>query len=98
MGPLGLGRTGASRRGKCRPAIRGLKRESHWQRLGKGSYLGFRRGPDIWIARFKRTYKALETVASDDFDAAKHDAEDRFAQVGAMGGRRSVPWNGAGCV
>lgn len=67
-----------------------IRREPHWQRLGKGCYLGFRRGPDTWIARFKKTYKALEAVASDDFDAAKRDAEDWFAQVGATGVRRSV--------
>jgi len=67
-----------------------VRREPHWQRLAKGCYLGFRRGPDTWIARFKKTYRALDTVASDDFDRAKHEAEDWFAQLGATGVRHAV--------
>lgn len=67
-----------------------LRREPHWQRLAKGCYLGFRRGPDTWIARFKKTYRALDTVASDDFDGAKHEAEEWFAQLGATAVRRAV--------
>jgi len=67
-----------------------VRREPHWQRLAKGCYLGFRRGPDTWIARFKKTYRALDTVASDDFDRAKQEAEDWFAQLGAAGVRHAV--------
>ena len=25
----------------------------YYQRIGKGAFLGFRRGPDTWIARFR---------------------------------------------
>jgi integrase len=67
-----------------------VRREPHWQRLAKGCYLGFRRGPDTWIARFKKTYRALDAVASDDFDRAKHEADDWFAQLGATGVRQAV--------
>lgn len=67
-----------------------VRREPHWQRLAKGCYLGFRRGPDTWIARFKKTYRAIDTVGSDDFDGAKQEAEEWFAQVGATGVRHIV--------
>lgn len=67
-----------------------VRREPHWQRLAKGCYLGFRRGPDTWIARFKKTYRAIDTVGSDDFDGAKRQAEAWFAQVGATAVRHIV--------
>ncbi len=65
-----------------------VRREPHWQRLAKGCYLGFRRGADTWIARFKKTYKALDTIASDDFDGAKRAAEEWCAQLGASAMRK----------
>ncbi|MGA7538981.1 MAG: site-specific integrase [Steroidobacteraceae bacterium] len=57
-------------------------------KLGKGAYLGFRRGPDSWTARFRdrsgvQHYRAFDTVRSDDFDGAKQAAEAWFAQMGA---------------
>ena len=41
-----------------------LRREPYWQRLAAGAYLGFRRGPDTWICRYrsrngKQLYRAL---------------------------------------
>jgi integrase len=61
------------------------RREPHWQRLEAGSYLGFRRGPDTWIARHrdrdgKQLYHALEAV---EFDDAKKAAESWLKQLGA---------------
>jgi integrase len=67
-----------------------LRREPHWQRLAKGCYLGFRRGPDTWIVRFQKTYHALDTVASDDYDGAKRAAEQWCASLGAAAVRRAV--------
>lgn len=67
-----------------------VRREPHWQRLAKGCYLGFRRGPDTWIARHKKTYRALDTVGSDDYDAAKREAEAWCAGLGASAVRRAV--------
>ena len=66
------------------------RREPHWQRLAKGCYLGFRRGPDTWIARYMKQYRALDTVASDDYDGAKRQAEAWCASLGASAVRRSV--------
>lgn len=67
-----------------------IRREPHWHRLAKGCYLGFRRGPDTWIARFKKQYKALDTIASDDYDGAKRAAEEWCASLGAAAVRRAV--------
>ena len=66
------------------------KREPYWQRLVKGQYLGFRRGPDTWVARCrgrdgKQQYKALAGV--DDFDKARRDAEVWFTQVATPAAR-----------
>lgn len=63
-----------------------VRREPHWQRLRRGAYLGFRRGPDTWIARFRtrdgrQVYNALEGAQS--FDEAKARAEDWFEQMGS---------------
>jgi hypothetical protein len=67
-----------------------VRREPHWHRLDKGCYLGFRRGSDSWVARYKKTYRALGTVASDDYDGAKREAEDGFSQLGASAIRQVV--------
>lgn len=64
-------------------------------RLAKGCALGFRRGPDTWIARYTRPrerpqYRALDTIASDDYDGAKRAAEEWCASLGAAAVRRAV--------
>ena len=57
--------------------------EPYWQRLRKGGYLGFRRGSDTWIARYRdRTGKQnFHALAAADFDTAKQQAEDWLEQV-----------------
>jgi integrase len=74
--------------------------EPYWQKLGKGAYLGFRRGPDTWIARFrdrtgKQNYHALPMTmgSTDEFHDAKQLADAWFSQMGgALAGaaRRST--------
>jgi integrase len=59
------------------------RREPYWQRLGAGAYLGFRRGPDTWVARFrgsddKQQYNSLGEGL--EFDEAKRRAEYWLAQ------------------
>lgn len=54
------------------------RREPYWLRMGPGQYLGFRRGPDSWCARYRdrdgnQHYTSLG--ASDDFSAMKHSAQ-----------------------
>lgn len=62
-------------------------------RLHKGCYLGFRRGPDTWIARwtarnkqnrFAYQYQALD---AHNYDAAKDAAEKWFARMGSPSAR-----------
>jgi integrase len=60
------------------------RREPYWQRLAEGAYVGFRRGPDTWVARFrgrdgKQQYKSLGEAL--DFDDAKRTAEAWLAQL-----------------
>ena len=62
------------------------RREPYWQRLAKGGYLGFRRGPDTWVVRYrdrdgKQHYKALTGVG--EFDQARAAAELWLGQVGS---------------
>jgi integrase len=69
-----------------------VRREPHWQRLAEGAYLGFRRGPETWIVRFrgrdgKQQYNALHGVPAHDFDEAKKRAEEWLTQMGAAGVR-----------
>ncbi|HEY3653968.1 MAG TPA: hypothetical protein VGL34_03175 [Steroidobacteraceae bacterium] len=64
------------------------QRDPHFMKLSKGAYLGFRRGPDTWHARFRdrkdvQHYKALDGIASDDYEGAKKTAESWFSQMGA---------------
>lgn len=71
------------------------RREPYWQRLAEGVYLGFRRGPDRWIARYRgrdrrQQYRALDKVPPDDYDGAKRAAEDWCASLGAAAVRRAV--------
>jgi len=65
------------------------RREPYWQQLGKGAYLGFRRGPDTWIARFRdragaQNYHALPVpmASHDEFQDAKQLAQVWFDQMG----------------
>jgi len=60
------------------------RREPYWMRLASGAYLGFRRGPDTWIARFRgrdggQQYKALDGVI--DYDEAKRVGEQWMSQL-----------------
>jgi integrase len=66
------------------------RREPYWQHLAVGAYLGFRRGPDTWIVRFrgrdeKQQYCSLgETL---DFDDAKRRAEHWLGQCTSSSAR-----------
>jgi integrase len=76
---LDLSRKGARERLKVR-------REPYWQRIKEGSYVGFRRGPDTWLARHRgankvQTFKAL--TEAKDYDSAMKAALDWLAQIGA---------------
>jgi integrase len=76
------------------------RREPYWQQLGKGAYLGFRRGPDTWIARFRdrtggQNYHALPVPmgSQDEYRDAKVLAEAWFLLNGgplAASARRST--------
>jgi len=66
------------------------RREPYWVKLGKGAYLGFRRGPNTWIARFRdrsggQNYHSLPLPLNsrDEFHDAKTLAEAWFAQMGS---------------
>lgn len=59
--------------------------DCYWQRLAKGAYLGFRRGPDTWHARFRgrdgrQLYQPLGQAL--DYDDAKARAETWLSQLG----------------
>jgi hypothetical protein len=61
-----------------------VRREPYWQRLAAGAYLGFRRGPDTWLARFRGPDKIQQHHALGEaleFDEAKRRAEDWLAQL-----------------
>ena len=65
-----------------------IQRDPHFMKLGPGAYLGFRRGPNTWHARFRdkkhvQHYKALDGIGSEDYDGAKKAAEAWFEQMGA---------------
>ena len=58
--------------------------DAYWQRLAEGAYLGFRRGPDTWHARFrdreaKQQYQPLGEAL--EFDEAKCRAEHWLTQL-----------------
>lgn len=69
------------------------RRDPYWMRLHKFCHLGFRRGPDTWIARFTRRgnsgykyeFRALE--GATDFDSAKDAAEAWFEKMGSPAAR-----------
>lgn len=60
------------------------RREPYWLRLAQGAYVGFRRGPDTWLARFrgrdgKQQWKPLGQFV--EYDDAKKAAEEWLAQL-----------------
>lgn len=72
-----------------------VRREPHWHKLTEGGYLGFRRGPDTWVGRFRgrdkqQNYKALQVdaAATDPFLAAKKAAEAWLGQCAGSAVRR----------
>ena len=61
-----------------------VRHTPYFQRIGRGAFLGFRRGPDTWSARFrsrdgKQTHKFLGGPL--EFDEAKRQAETWLAQL-----------------
>lgn len=61
-----------------------VRPDPYFQRLGEGQYLGFRRGPDTWSARYrghdgKQQWQPLGEAL--EFDEAKHRAEDWFGRI-----------------
>lgn len=68
-----------------------VRQEPHWQDLGDGCALGFRRGPDTWVARWhdphskRHLYSALRNAV--EFEEAKAAAEQWWRTVsgGAVG-------------
>jgi integrase len=63
-----------------------IQRWPHYMKLADGAYLGFRRGPDTWQARFRdrdgvQQYKALDEIGRDDYNEAKRAAEAWFLQL-----------------
>lgn len=61
-----------------------VRADAYWQRLAEGAYLGFRRGPDTWHARFrdrnsKQHYHPLGEAL--EFDEAKRRAESWISQL-----------------
>lgn len=65
-----------------------IQRDPHFMKLGPGAYLGYRRGPNTWHARFRdkkhvQQYKALDGIGPEDYDGAKKAAESWFEQMGA---------------
>jgi len=62
------------------------RREPYWQRLTAGAQLGFRRGPDTWVAKYrsrdgKRHLKALGEAL--EYDEAKRRAEEWLDKMGS---------------
>jgi integrase len=61
------------------------RREPHWQRLAEGAYIGFRRGPDTWVARYrtrddKHKYRSLGEAL--EYDEAVSKAKAWLEQMG----------------
>src|SRR5580692_8383814 len=64
-----------------------LRRSPHYMRLAEGAYLGFRRGPDTWHARYRardgvQHYRALRDVLANEYDGALQAAQGWFRQLG----------------
>jgi integrase len=61
-----------------------VRHTPYFQRIGRGAFLGFRRGPDTWSARFRtrdgeQAHKFLGGPL--EFDEAKREAESWLAQL-----------------
>src|SRR2546423_15241491 len=74
------------------------RREPYWQRLAAGAYLGFRRGPNTWLARFrgrdnKQQYQALGEAL--EYDEAKKRAEEWLAHITRRAGWAVPAWDAA---
>jgi integrase len=68
-----------------------VRPDPYWLRLKEGAYLGFRRGPDTWLARWRdrdhrQSYQPLGEAL--EFDAAKHKAEEWLEQIAGSAVRR----------
>jgi integrase len=60
------------------------RREPYWQRLAEGAYLGFRRGPDTWLARYRGRDKRQRWEPLGEaleYDVAKSKAEAWLSQL-----------------
>lgn len=67
------------------------RREPYWLRLAKGAYVGFRRGPDTWIARYRAGGKQhYQSLNATEYDDAKREAEVWFRQMGSGITRRGT--------
>ena len=67
------------------------RREPYWVQLGRGAYLGYRAGPNTWIARYrdregKQNYQSLGEI--EEFTDAKARAE-RWLQQASQGAHRA---------
>lgn len=61
-----------------------VRREAYWQRLAEGAYLGYRRGPGTWLARFRgrdRRQQWHPLGEALEYDEAKARAEAWLAQL-----------------
>jgi hypothetical protein len=61
-----------------------IRHTPYFERIGRGAFLGFRRGPDTWSARYrtrdgKQIHKFLGGAL--EFDEAKRQAEAWLAQL-----------------
>lgn len=68
------------------------RRDPYFVKLDKGCSLGFRRGPDTWVARYKDRagkYQFKALGAFEEFGDAKRAAEDWIAQMSG-GARRTA--------
>jgi integrase len=61
-----------------------LRREAYWQRLAEGAYLGYRRGPGTWLARYRgrdRRQQWHPLGEALEYDEAKARAEAWLEQL-----------------
>lgn len=74
-----------------------VRREPYWLRLGPGAFLGYRRGPDTWCARYrdrKGEQHFSSFGASDDFAAMQDTARawcDQMAGAATVAAAGSSP-------
>src|ERR1700691_600555 len=61
-----------------------VRPDPYWQRLSEGAYLGFRRGPNTWLARYRgrdKVQKFKPLGEALEFDEAKRLAEEWFGKM-----------------